>query len=249
MNFNAKMIFSWPVALWYAFRMRSYARKYNKYPEQYTIQQRNDWLLKRAKFILWLFNVKVEVEGYDDLPKGPVILAPNHKSLLDSVIMLVALQKQTGDASVMNKVPTFLAKKELENKKLVKASIDLLDSFLIDRENFRQAFDTLNKFGTFVKEQRRYGIIFPEGTRVKGPELGEFKAGAFKVASSQYLPVVPVAILNSEDALNRTRKEKLHVKVQFLNPIKAGSVIAMETNALSERVKKSIQGALNNGKN
>jgi len=37
-------------------------------------------------------------------------------------------------------------------------------------------------------------LIFPEGTRSKGPEMGEFKAGAFKFAEKAKVPILPVTI-------------------------------------------------------
>lgn len=37
-------------------------------------------------------------------------------------------------------------------------------------------------------------IIFPEGTRSKTGEIGEFKGGAFKVAQKTGAPIIPVAL-------------------------------------------------------
>lgn len=37
-------------------------------------------------------------------------------------------------------------------------------------------------------------VVFPEGTRSKGDAMGEFKAGAFRIACKAGAPVVPVAI-------------------------------------------------------
>ncbi|WP_429978747.1 lysophospholipid acyltransferase family protein, partial [Mycoplasmopsis bovis] len=80
-------------------------------------QQRNDWLLRKARFFLWLFGVKVIIEGYDNIPKGAVIIAPNHKSNVDPVLVLYALKKQTKEENIRNRIPTFLAKIELSKKR------------------------------------------------------------------------------------------------------------------------------------
>ncbi|WP_029512746.1 lysophospholipid acyltransferase family protein [Mycoplasmopsis iners] len=249
MSFIFKMIFCWPLMLWYMWRLRAYARKYKKFPAQHTPQQRNNWLLKRARLILWLYNVKVQVEGYNNIPNTGAILTPNHKSNLDAIIMLYALKKQTKDASVLNKIPNFLAKKELEKSKLAMAAIKLSDSTLIDRNNFRSAFASLAEFGSGIKERRTYGVVFPEGTRIDSAELGEFKTGAFKVAISQYLAVVPVAISDTREAMKKSRSKKLIVKVTFLPAIKPANLLASQPQKIAERVKKAIEGELNNEQN
>ncbi|WP_027120802.1 lysophospholipid acyltransferase family protein [Mycoplasmopsis lipofaciens] len=242
MNFNLKMVFLWWLVGWRAWRINKYARKYRKLPDQYTPQQRNDWLLKKAKKVLKLFNIKLNVEGYENLTKGPMLLVPNHKNNMDPIIILVALAKQTGDSSVMNKIPTFLAKKELMKKRTTRNTLSLLDTFFIDRNDFRQSIEALNNFGAFVKENRTYGVVFPEGRRVSEKlELDEFKAGAFKIASSQYLPIVPVAISDTREADNKNRNKKLNVTVKFLTPIKPSSFIGMDFQAIGNRCKEIIE--------
>ncbi|VEU78134.1 lysophospholipid acyltransferase family protein [Mycoplasmopsis columbinasalis] len=244
---KTKMALSWPRALWVNWRIRAYAKRYKNNSDNYTLQQRNDWLVKKAKFLLWLWNIKVEVEGYQNLPKSPAILVPNHKSYADPVVLLYALKKQSHEDDVLNKIPTFVGKKELQKQKSVHSAMQLLDSFFIDSENFRDFFKTLNEFGKFVKENRTYGVIFPEGTRVGEDGLGEFKNGAFKVAHQNFLAVVPVAISDTREAFNHKRKKKLTIKVTFLPQFKANTVFAMDVNVLAEKAKEAIQGALANG--
>ncbi|MGY5139163.1 lysophospholipid acyltransferase family protein [Mycoplasmopsis gallinarum] len=249
MSFKAKMFFLFPFFLWHVWRIRVYARKYRRTPEQYTLQQRNDWLLRKAKRLIKWFNINLEVKGYDELPKAPVLLVPNHKSNLDAILILAALAKQTKEEGVRNKIPTFLAKNELLKSKVAKATLELCDTFFINRKDIRDSFKQLAKFGNFVKENLTYGVIFPEGTRIKGDELGEFKAGAFKTAISNYISVVPVAIHNSENADNKNRKEKLKITVEFLRPIRANDVITSNPEGLAKRTKEAISGALKNAKN
>ena len=37
-------------------------------------------------------------------------------------------------------------------------------------------------------------LVFPEGTRSRGITMGEFKAGAFKLATKPGVPIIPVTI-------------------------------------------------------
>lgn len=244
--FIVKMIFLWWLVLWYWWRINAFARKYRKDPTFYHPQQRNDWLLRKARFFLWLFGVKVIIEGYDNIPKGAVIIAPNHKSNVDPVLVLYALKKQTKEENIRNRIPTFLAKIELSKKRTMRNLLSLIDTIYVDRENPRDAIKKLNEFSSFVKKNSTCGVIFPEGTRIKEAELGEFKAGAFKVAVSNYLPIVPVAISDSRDALNKKRMKLLHIKVTFLPALKPATFITMEPMVIAEKVKSMIKGALEN---
>ncbi|UUD35222.1 1-acyl-sn-glycerol-3-phosphate acyltransferase [Mycoplasmopsis caviae] len=246
MNFHFKMVFLWWIWLWRIYRIRAYARKYRGNPDYYTPQQRYDWLLKKVKSYLKMFNIKVTVEGYENLPKSPCLLISNHKSNADALILMEALSKKTSSKEEKNKIATFLAKKKLSKKAVIKNALNLIDAVYIDRQNFREAFESLAKFGSFVKENRTYGVIFPEGTRVDGDGLGEFKAGAFKVAISHYLPIVPVVISDSRDAFNKSRSKKIEIKVKFLSPMKPSSFMSIEPGALADRVRNLMERELEN---
>ncbi|MBU4690368.1 1-acyl-sn-glycerol-3-phosphate acyltransferase [Mycoplasma sp. ES3157-GEN-MYC] len=244
MSFNFKMVFLWWHFLWCLWRLKAMVRKYRRMPDELTPQQRNDYLLKRAKQLLWYFNVKINVEGYSDLPKSPALLLPNHKSNIDPLIILAALEKKDFAMLGGNKIPTFLGKIELKRKKFASGVLELLDTIFINRQDLRQSLKSLNEFGDFVKNNKRYGVIFPEGTRITTDELGEFKAGAIKVAQSQYLTIVPVSISDTRQALNKNRGKKLLVNVKFLKPIKPADFLAMDNLAIANRVKNEIEMSL-----
>ncbi|WP_029608507.1 lysophospholipid acyltransferase family protein [Mycoplasma simbae] len=246
MSFNIKMIFLWWHFLWCIWRLNAMAIKYRRQPDTLPALQRSNYLLKRAKQLMWYFNVKLEVDGYDNLAKGPVILMPNHKSNIDSLLVLAALEKTDYQRIGSNKIPTFLGKVELKRRKLTRRILELLDTVFINRSDLRQSIKALDTFGNFVKTNKTYGVIFPEGTRIKTTELGEFKAGAVKVAQSYYLPIVPVAISDTREALNKNRGKKLLVKVSFLRTIKPAEFVTMDNQAVANRVKQEIEKALGN---
>ncbi len=52
-------------------------------------------------------------------------------------------------------------------------------------------------------------VVFPEGTRSKGEQIGEFKAGSFKLATKSKVPIVPVTIDGSYK--NNGRKSLSHL--------------------------------------
>ncbi|QGZ97305.1 1-acyl-sn-glycerol-3-phosphate acyltransferase [Mycoplasma sp. NEAQ87857] len=239
-----KVLFS-PIWLWRAFSLRMKARKYKKTPEMMDVNERYKYILKLSKKIMNIYNVDLVVEGFENLPNnGGVILAPNHKSNMDPLAIIAALEKQTEELGILQKIPVFVAKEELGKKFMVKNALTILDTTLIDRKNFRESIQKLSDFGVFVKENKSYGVIFPEGTRIKGKELGEFKAGAFKIAQTLQIPIVPVAIYNSETAFDKQRKGRLKIVVSFLKPLKPTDFIMQDNKSLGERVKNLIQREL-----
>lgn len=127
--------------------------------------------------------------------------------------------------------------------------MSLIDVVLIKRNDLRNSYEGLINFGNYVKNKKVYGVIFPEGTRVKGEALGEFKSGAFKIAKSNYLPIIPCAISNSADAFNSNRKKRLKVTVSFLSPLKPQSFMILENEAISNRVKELISKELHKNAN
>ncbi|VEU76427.1 lysophospholipid acyltransferase family protein [Mycoplasmopsis columboralis] len=240
-----KKIIASPAWLLRVRKIMSMNHKYKKDSESLSPQFRNDYFLNLAKKILRLNNIDIEVVGFDNVPKtGGVLLAPNHKSNMDPVALLATLEKQTFEEGSRNRIVNFLAKEELNKNFLIKRVLKLTDSVVIDRSNFRESLTRLNEFGEFIRVNKTLGVAFPEGTRVKEQQLGDFKSGPFKVAISNYLTIVPVAIINSVEADNKKRKGRLKITIAFLKPIKPINFIGQDAKALAQRVKSLIQAEM-----
>ena len=81
--------------------------------------------------------------------------------------------------------------------------------------------------------------IFPEGTRSKDGEIHRFKSGAFELAQSVGVEILPV-VLNGTDKV--VRKNKLFkwrnvVTVKVLEPISVERVKGSDVRELSEEVR------------
>lgn len=221
-------------------KIRKLSKKYKSGKRELSAQFRNDFITKYADKILKTHNVEVKVFGYENIVKGPALLVPNHLSNADALIIMSALKNPSEAKEDLNKISTFLAKKELYDKKISRHILNLIDTFFIDREKIRESVTVLNDFGKYVKENKTYGVIFPEGTRSKDGNLGDFKAGAFTIAKKLLLPIIPVTINYSGLVFDSSRKEKLNVEIHFHPAIKAASHSAQENEAISQRVKEII---------
>jgi 1-acyl-sn-glycerol-3-phosphate acyltransferase len=168
-----------------------------------------------------------------NIPKhGPYIIAANHLSWTD--IPLVP-------AYVPGKV-VYMAKEELFLDKRVGWLVRFLGAFPVKRgEGDRQALraaESLLKRGKVL-------IIFPEGTRSKTHVLGKAHSGLALIALRAGVPVLPVAIWGSENAL---KKFGAQVTVSYGEPLllkPAGAKITREdiqsaTNTIMEKIAEMM---------
>ena len=135
---------------------------------------------------------KYEVIGEENIPnEGNIILAANHKSNLDPIFVASAVKNR--------KVAT-IGKKELFDNKILAAILDKLCVIPIDRDN--PGISTIKTILKKLKEGYAVGI-FPEGTRVKGNEFGEAKAGLALFAVKGKASVVPISIISNYKLFNK----------------------------------------------
>ena len=236
-----KIAIRYPLWKYNSWRVKRITKKSKKDPEKYSPEWKFNHAIKHAHKTLKITNVVLKVEGYDNLPKGVALLTPNHQSVIDSVIIVAAMKKQSHDVDVLNKKCVFLSKTESQQNKSFKNWIDFLETIYIDRKSPKSALYAMDKIAKKAKEQNKYIIIFPEGTRTKDGKLGEFKAAAFRIAKKEFIPIVPVNINNSYAFSDFSRKGKLTITVKFHRPIKPSTFMAKETRFISKRVFEIIE--------
>ena len=89
-------------------------------------------------------------------------------------------------------------------------------------------------------------VIFPEGTRYKGPEggMGEFKGGAFRIATRAGAPLVPVAVCGSRAILEGDGHFTLKpgkVTIRILPPVETAGLSREELKALPARLEELVR--------
>jgi 1-acyl-sn-glycerol-3-phosphate acyltransferase len=162
-------------------------------------------------FARLLWNFKAEYPQGNMFPEyGPGILVGSHESHLDPFFYGAACHRRI---RYMSKLDNF-------KTPLVKTLFTNLGAFKLDRENPEQGWE-------YAKEIIRGGEwvgIFPEGTRSReetGWELGEFKTGAVRLAIEMQVPIVPMAVIGSRNALPKGKlvMKPTQVKVRVGDPI------------------------------
>jgi 1-acyl-sn-glycerol-3-phosphate acyltransferase len=130
----------------------------------------------------------VKVRGRDRVPKGTFILAPSHRSTLDIPLA----------ATVTGRRMRFMAKRQLWHGKFWSWVFDELGAVPVDRDGGDRA--ALRVTETALLEGEPV-VVFPEGTRREGAELGPLFSGAAYLALKQGVPILPVGIGGSEEII------------------------------------------------
>lgn len=157
-----------------------------------------------------------EVIGTDHVPaRGPVILASNHLSFADSVVIPLTSPRQVA----------FLAKSDYFTGTGVKGWISRewfqgVGSIPVDRDDTRAAQKSLDMALAHLREGGAFGI-YPEGTRSRDGRLYRGRTGVAWLALQAGCPVVPVALSGTQDIqpVGSRLPRRAKVRVEFGTPI------------------------------
>ena len=175
-------------------------------------------------------------EGREHIPPaGPFVLAPVHRSFIDFGLV----------SGVTRRRMRYMGKEELWHNRWLGRFIGALGAFPVHRGAADR--DALHK-AVEVLEQGEPLVLFPEGTRRSGPVIGHLYEGAAYVAARTGVPVVPVGIGGSEQALPKgarlPRRVKVHLVVgRPLQPPTAvnGRVSRRTVRQLTEQLHGELQ--------
>jgi len=173
---------------------------------------------------LFLTYLRMKRMGREHIPaEGPVILASNHRSFFDPFII-----------GTMTRRPVYyVAKKELfAYSRLLGWVLNALGAFPVDRGAGDQ--DTIDT-AKAILDRGEIVLMFPEGTRTRPGSLGKPRRGVGRLALETGAPVVPIAIIGTEDIRRgwrfRPRKVRLRAgralhfpRVENASPALAGAV-------------------------
>ena len=175
---------------------------------------KNCWTVGRtiSKWFLILSGIPLAVRGREHLEvRTPVVLAVNHTSYLDALVLLSVLEYR-GYA--------FVAKREFQDNFLMRALLSGFGTQFIERFDVAKSAEHAGELGEAAKRGVSL-IVFPEGTLTRNTGLMAFRTGAFQAAAQAGIPVIPVAMRGVRSVLRDGTwyLRRAAVSVTFGDPI------------------------------
>jgi 1-acyl-sn-glycerol-3-phosphate acyltransferase len=140
----------------------------------------------------------LNVRGRENLPaQGPFVLAANHNSHLDTLVLCAALP-----ARLLFGTHAVAARDYFARHRRLFAVVNFLFSPVwVDRGS--AGGDALKQMGAILDAGESI-IIFPEGTRGEAGQVGRFRGGVGRlIADRPEVPLLPVFLRGSERAMPR----------------------------------------------
>lgn len=166
---------------------------------------------KLRRITNWLLNrlTRTEVIGLENVPEtGGLLIATNHMSRMDIPVLFINPKRPDLTALVATKY----LKYPLLRWFIITAEGIWLDRDTADFSAFRKAVEALDK-------GKALGIA-PEGTRSTTASLLEGKPGAALLALRTGVPVLPAAIIGTEDSVSKMlHLQRPRIQVIYGKPI------------------------------
>jgi len=167
-------------------------------------------------------------------PRRPYVVVSNHESFVDMLLI-----------SHLPWEMKWLSKEEMFKIPLVGWLMSMAGDIKLQRGDrksiitaMRDCHDRLDKNVSVM--------LFPEGTRTRDGELGEFKDGAFRLAIDKGCPILPLVVNGTIEALRSGdwRMNVTDAEVRVLAPIDTTGLTRDDTADLRDRVRQLIADEL-----
>ncbi|WEK59657.1 MAG: lysophospholipid acyltransferase family protein [Candidatus Microbacterium colombiense] len=145
---------------------------------------------------------KIRVVGAEKLPRtGAFVLAPNHYSEFDPLIVAVAVWR-TG------REPRFMAKESLFKVPVLGWLLRRTGMIPVARTSSASAAKQTMTQSAELVEHGRGVIVYPEGTLTRDPDLWPMrgKSGAVRLALADGIPLIPMAQWGTQEIMGRYQK-------------------------------------------
>lgn len=174
------------------------------------------WKMDRlaARALLKLAGIRLTIEGLERLPQEPCVVVANHASYADGIVLLAALPAPVG----------FVAKRELLGNLVSRLFLEKLGALFVERFDTLKSIDDAHRLGAAVAAGETL-FFFPEGTFRRTPGLGAFRLGAFSVAATAGVPVLPLTLRGTRRLLPAGRWLPRHTQLGVV----VGTPIAVPT--------------------
>ena len=146
------------------------------------------WVIKIVLTPILRVGVRIRIEGKEHVPRsGPVIIASNHRSFLDSIFIPLVIRRRV----------TFVAKAEYFDDKRVAWFFRGVGQIPIRREGGSASERALQSAMEVLEGGGVFGI-YPEGTRTRDGKLHRGHTGVARLALRTGAPIIPVGLIGTD---------------------------------------------------
>lgn len=187
-----------------------------------------------CQFVRQIARIKIVNQTKGLIPKNkPFLLVCNHQSLVDPILVIDSLKM--GNLY-------FLMKQEIRKIPIAGRWLHHAGFYYLNRSNNRDGIKTILLAINDLKNGSSVGV-FIEGTRSKGPELGEFHEATLKMALKTNVPVV-VCCVDDCYKISKNYPKKSKVLVKVCQVIESEKYTGMTTSQLSDYIKSIMEKSL-----
>jgi 1-acyl-sn-glycerol-3-phosphate acyltransferase len=196
-----------------------------------TLAQRRNAGRVVARGLCRALDITVVVEG--ELPNRdqPSVIAANHSSFIDGLVLYVFLDQPV----------TFVASTDMEHQFLLGRIMRGFGCVFVNRGRAERSAESVEILVDTIRSGHHV-LIFPEGSISAHAGLRVFRLGAFEAATSSKCPVVPVGIRGSR-AILRPGSYRSHpgaVRVVIGDPIIPTGSEFSDRVVLRDQTRESI---------
>lgn len=165
-------------------------------------KRKPSWFWPLASLVVPVVTLMTKIDRRGPLPmQGSYVLAPNHNSEFDPLIVAVAVWR-------MGRAPRFMAKASLFKVPVLGAALRATKMIPVQRESTSVTAKQSLSAAEELASSGQGVIVYPEGTLTRDPDLWPMrgKTGAVRLALEAGVPLIPAAQWGAQQILPRYGK-------------------------------------------
>jgi len=179
--------------------------------------------------------ISTTVTGLEKLPAGDCVAVANHASNVDGVVLMGYLPPMF----------SYVIKGEMQRFPFVAFLLRRIGSRFVERFEVSGSARDARKLLKAANTGESL-LVFPEGTFIKTPGLGRFRAGAFAAAINASVPLVPVVISGSRYIMpaGSIFPRHGHLQIDMLDPIEPSDPAFASSKSLAHSARQRMLAVL-----
>ena len=184
-----------------------------------------------ARITCRALRLSVVVEGTLPDTDHPCVIAANHSSFVDGLVLYVFLDRPL----------VFVASTDMEHHFMLGRILKGYGCVFVERGRAERSAASVEILKRTIRSGHHV-LIFPEGSISPRPGLRVFHLGAFETAASSNCPVVPVGIRGSRDVLSpgSYRPHRAAVRVVIGEPVRPGGSEFSDRVSMRDAVRDAV---------